>query len=132
MNKTKKIRFLAIIPLGIAAVLTLCFALLSLPKHTANAESYAPSSVFSAGDGGEVGTNRPDDAEEETTYWVQFTFGDGGSVEFRRNLALKWFSAAGTSTSSDLNMPGESHYFSMQFSFPQIVFETFTISFDSA
>ena len=136
MNRTKTIRLITIFTLGLAAIIVFGFAFAALRTPAVAAEYYAPSVIFENGEGGTVGTDKPEEgAEEGATYRVQFTLGDGGRVHFRRNLALKWFAAApadDTAPAGTLVNPGVPQYLSMQFAFPEVLFETFTVSFDSA
>lgn len=100
-----------------------------IPRRTAQAVTeveYEPSAVFAAGVGGEVG------ASEGDTSYIEFSLADGGKTHFRRDLALKWFSADDSAESASFAVkPGKANYFSMQFSFPSVDFETFTIEFQS-
>ncbi len=130
MSKTR-LRFITIVSLALMLVLTLGLAIGMLPsaRMGANAQAYAPDTIFAAGTGGEVGTNKPQDATEGS-YFVQFTLRDEGSVHYRRDLALKWYEKAEASGSALAN-PGAEKFFSMGFAFPEINFETFEITFES-
>lgn len=122
MSKVKK-SWITLISLFAALFLILGLAF-GLPKVTASANTYAPSSVFSAGTGGSVGASEKGEEEKAEAY-VQFTFSDGGKVYFRRDLALKWYA-------KDKEGNVNANYFSMRFAFGEINFETFTIEFESA
>ena len=129
MNKVK-VRFLTIASLVVMLIAVLALAVCSvIPRRTAQAVTeveYEPSAVFAAGVGGEVG------ASEGGTSYIEFSLADGGKTHFRRDLALKWFSADDSAESaSSVVKPGKANYFSMQFSFPSVDFETFTIEFQS-
>lgn len=129
MNKVK-VRFLTIASLVVMLIAVLALAVCSvIPRRTAQAVTeveYEPSAVFAAGVGGEVG------ASEGGTSYIEFSLADGGKTHFRRDLALKWFSADDSAESaSSAVKPGKANYFSMQFSFPAVDFETFTIEFQS-
>ena len=129
MNKVK-VRFLTIASLVVMLIAVLALAVCSvIPRRTAQAVTeveYEPSAVFAAGVGGEVG------ASEGDTSYIEFSLADGGKTHFRRDLALKWFSADDSAESaSSAVKPGKANYFSMQFSFPSVDFETFTIEFQS-
>ncbi len=138
--RIKKFRLITCLTLFVAAAVAFALALAALPRSSASGADYAPSSVFENGEGGTVGTDRPSEgADSEKTYWMQFLLDNGGKVHFRRNLALKWYTAAKPaadgepeSPASGMNIPGVEKYFGMEFSFPEIAFETFTVSFDSA
>ena len=127
MNKVK-VRFLTIASLVVMLIAVLALAVCSvIPRRTAQAVTeveYEPSAVFAAGVGGEVG------ASEGGTSYIEFSLADGGKTHFRRDLALKWFSADSAEDPSVVK-PGKANYFSMQFSFPSVDFETFTIEFQS-
>ena len=127
MNKVK-VRFLTIASLVVMLIAVLALAVCSvIPRRTAQAVTeveYEPSAVFAAGVGGEVG------ASEGGTSYIEFSLADGGKTHFRRDLALKWFSADSAEDPSVVK-PGKANYFSMQFSFPAVDFETFTIEFQS-
>ena len=129
MNKVK-VRFLTIASLVVMLIAVLALAVCSvIPRRTAQAVTeveYEPSAVFAAGVGGEVG------ASEGENPYIEFSLADGGKTHFRRDLALKWFSADDSAESaSSAVKPGKANYFSMQFSFPSVDFETFTIEFQS-
>ena len=130
MNKVK-VRVLTIASLVVMLIAVLALAVCSvIPRRTAQAVTeveYEPSAVFAAGVGGEVG------ASEGENPYIEFSLADGGKTHFRRDLALKWFSADDSAESaSSVVKPGKANYFSMQFSCPSVDFETFTISFESA
>ena len=74
----------------LALAFTLGLALTAIAPRKADALSYSPSSIFAAGTGGEVGTSS---AAEGKASYVQFSMHDDGKIYFRRDLALKWFSA---------------------------------------
>ncbi len=155
MSKAK-LRWIMIATLLLALAFTLGLALTAIAPRKADALSYSPSSIFAAGTGGEVGTSS---AAEGKASYVQFSMHDDGKIYFRRDLALKWFSAVpsdettGDETTGEtgdgndetggaaaqaeteeggLVKPGEAHYFSMSFGFPAVHFEEFRISFESA
>ena len=122
MSKVKK-SWITLISLFAALFLILGLAF-GLPKFSASANTYAPSSVFSAGTGGSVGASEKGEEENAKAY-VQFTFANNGKVHFRRDLALKWYA-------KDKEGNVNANYFSMQFAFGDVNFETFTIEFESA
>lgn len=119
MSKTKY-RWITLISLLAALFLILGFAF-GLPHATrAFANTYAPSSIFSAGTGGTVGASEKGE-EEGAQSFVEFSFSDGGKVHYRRDLALKWYEGKESI-----------QYFSLEFAFAEINFEKFTIAFESA
>ncbi len=133
--KLRLITVLAFFALLVFA-LGIVFCLPSAAK--ADAATYTPSAVFSAGTGGQVGAS---DAEEGETSYVRFSLSDGGKVHFRRHLALRWYEAApsseeednateGSEADSPAN-PAAQKYLSMTFSFPEIAFNTYEIAFES-
>lgn len=126
MSKIKRnwITFLSLFA-ALFLILGLAFG---LPKISASANTYAPSSVFSAGTGGSVGASEKGEGENAKAY-VQFTFTDGGKVHFRRDLALKWYEK---NTDEVAATPAVAKYFSMRFAFGDVNFKTFTIEFESA
>ncbi len=133
MSKVKK-TWITFISLFAALFLILGLAF-GLPKVSAFANTYTPSSIFSAGTNGAVGKSEIEG--EDATQYVQFTFSNaklselsddsnGGRVHYRRDLALKWYSQEENEESASAK------YFSMKFSFGDINFEKFTIDFESA
>ncbi len=131
----KNLRSITIVSLIAMFAVFLSFAIASLSpaRLTANAATYAPTAIFSAGIGGEVGTNRPEtDASADTDYYVQFTFTDGGLVHYRRDLALRWFEAAEEGTESEWANPGQEKFFSMSFALPTLDFTSIELKFESA
>ncbi len=156
MNKVR-VRFITIISLFVmfAIAFGVALGLLSPAKKAYAAElTYAPSSIFWARTGGEVKAYKK--AGEEAAY-LTLVLGEGGSVEYHRDLALKWFEAVpkpqtpsggngetngdgngdnGTQTTAldpaTLANPGQVVYFSMTLSFPKVNFEKLTIEFQSA
>ncbi len=143
-----KLRLITIVSLILLFALSLSLAIGFLPAGvSADAAAVAPTSVFWAGTGGTVDTNRPSQgADENETYYVRLNLADGGKAHFHRNLALKWFesslpaeeeeeggeAAAAAETAEGLVDPGVAKFFHMSFSFPEVRFTTLTISFDSA
>ncbi len=116
--KKYKVRILTLITLF---ALVLSAAFLAMPKKGAlAAESYSASSVFTASSGAEVGVS-----EGETQY-VQFKLNENGSVNYRHDLALKWFEKGATAAE------GVRKYFSTQFVLPEVNFATLTLKFESA
>lgn len=131
MSKTK-LRLLTIVSLALLFALALGAAMGAIPaerSRAADAKTYDAESVFHAGVDATV---EGSSAEEGETSWVQFSLKDGASVEFHRNLAFKWFEAAEEGTKSELENPGVAKYFSMSFSFPELLFERLTVAFESS
>lgn len=127
MSKVK-VRWITI--MALIALLAVCLsaavgALLPV-RRAAKAIDYAPTSVFSAGSGSEVGAS---EAEGDEPSFVRFSMPDGGNVYFRRDLALRWYEAS--DETSALANPGKETFFNMTFAFPSVEFQTFTIRFES-
>lgn len=116
MKKTN-FRSMTIAVLMVALALVLSFAIGSLaPFATASAVEYEPTEIFSSGANSSVSSS-----DDGGTSYVRFGHAkDDSSVYFRRNLALKWFTAEGED------------YFSMTLKFPQVNFTTYSINFESA
>ena len=131
MNKVK-VRFFTLISLIALLIVTFALAVGSvLPGKFAQAVTavdYDPGAVFAAGVGGTVGAS---EAGEGDSSYVEFSLSDGGKVHFRRDLALKWYSAAqeGEEGDPDAATPGIARHFKLVFSFPSLDFETLTLEF---
>ncbi len=136
MSKMKH-RLITFAILALLFVLTLSLAIgsLSIPRASVSAATYAPTSVFSAGTGGEVGSDRPEGTteEDEGEYYVQFSFRNEGKVHYRRDLALRWFEAAEADQAESAQEeeavranPGQEKFFSMTFAFAPTAVETHT------
>ena len=101
--------------LSLLAVLALSTALAGTLMFFASAETtYTPSNIFSSSGA----------TSDSGQGYVAYKMSDGGSVYYRKNLALKW------------NESGEAdgkHYFSTAFSFGDTYnFETFTMTMESS
>ena len=129
MSKIKK-SWITLISLMSALFLLLGFAF-GLPKISASANTYAPSTVFSSGTGGTVGASKLSTEGNAKTEYVQFTFSNDGNVYFRRDLALRWYAEETTGTGETAKKEVKTNYFSMQLAFLDVVFEKFTIAFES-
>lgn len=79
------------------------------------AATATPSRIFTAENSASV------KADETTTTELAFVFPEGGSVSFKRDLALKWYKAK-----------GEAQYLSMKFAFKDTNFKTLTLTFETA
>lgn len=129
MSKIKKnwITFISLM-----SALFLLFGLaFGLPKISASANTYAPSTVFSSGTGGTVGASKLSTEGNKKTEYVQFTFSDDGNVYFRRDLALRWYAEETTGTGTSATKEVKTNYFSMQLAFLDVTFSQFTIAFES-
>ena len=93
----------------------------AVPSVGALAVDYTPSGIFSAGRNGAVTATAAEDGEDS---FVQFELSDGGSVHYRRDLALEWFEKVEEVVTQK--------YFSVEFALDEINFETLTLSFESA
>ncbi len=119
MSKTKY-RWITIISLFAVLFMILGFVIGLPATARAYANTYAPSSIFSAGTGGTVSASEKGEEEDAKAY-IEFSFSDGGKVHYRRDLALKWYESKDSV-----------RYFSMAFAFGEINFEKLTIAFESA
>ena len=132
MNKIK-IRFSIIITLIIAFVFAMGFAVGSIfPQrmHASAATTYEPAKIFSAGAGSTVTAFKTGTDEADKAY-VGFSMKQNESrVYYRRSLAYKWFEKAEATEEEGLANPGKPVYFSMTFSFPQINFKEFSLTFE--
>jgi len=89
-------------------------ALLVSPKKASAAESYKPTSVFTMLSAASVGAAEDDKKE------MVFTLPNGGEVQYRRDLALKWHESATPS------------YFYVTFELNDFNFQTLTFTFETA
>lgn len=105
----------------IALVLGVAFGFSGIRKD-ASADSYAPDKIFDRGseDKGEVKAFQVGAGDDAKTY-TTFVMKNGGNVDFRRKLALKWYAGK-----------DDAKYFDMQFEFSGLNFKKFTIAFESA
>ena len=124
MKKTR-VHSMAIAALTLLFALVLSLAVGSLlPRKSANALDYRPSTIFSAGTNGSISTT---DASESDTTFIKLTLKEGGKVHYRRDLALKWFVAA----EEGKNL-GEVRYFNLSFRFVELNFTHFSLTFESS
>ncbi len=129
MSKVKKswITFISLF----AAVFLLLGLVFALPeKASVSASTYSPSAIFSAGTGGTVDASEKIGEGDAAKAYVRLSLTNGGIVNYRRDLALKWYAedkTEGAESTSTVNQ----HYFSMDLSFPEVKFEEFKISFES-
>lgn len=137
MKKTN-FRSMTLTALILVFALMLGLAIGSLmPSRKASAVTYTPSTIFSAGTGGSVSASEED---EDGNSYVQFTFSEGGAVYFRRDLALKWYESVGSEDDGDegetddpvTQTKGALKYLSLEFSFDELQFTTFSLTFESA
>ncbi len=138
VSSKRKLRLTTIITLAVMFVLTLGLAIGMLPSASkAQALTFSPSSIFSAGSGSEVGHSEKG-TEEGAEAYLEFSFTrDGSKVYYRRDLALKWFEAAEAASTpsaqaTSLANPGAEKYFSMSFAFASLDFTKFTVSFEAS
>lgn len=133
MNKVK-VRWITIAALIalFALVFGFAFGSLAAVRKDAAAIDYAPNRIFSASSSG-TSVDASEAASEGDPSFIQFTMVDNGTVQFRRDLALKWYERASDDQTADSRLanPGAEKYFNMTFSFPSVVFDAFTISFES-
>lgn len=112
--KTKK---LSLISLIVAFALCVAGAIVSLTpvKVASAATSYNPTSLFTESTTGSI--------KAEAGQPLEFTFAAtaDNSVGYNRDLAYKWFT-----------QKGDAGYFSMEFAFGELKFDSFTLAFQSA
>ena len=119
MNKTK-FRFITILSLLLFITLALgCICTAKIQRGSA-ATTYDASRIFSQTSGTEIKAYR-ENGEDDAKAYTAFVIGSEKTVEFRRDLALKWYSGQ-----------NRVEYFNLRFTFPALNFETFTVSFESA
>lgn len=141
--KRVKIRWIALIALFAAFLITIGAAFGLTAPRRASAADYEPNRIFTEGTGGTVSVT--EHAESETGY-MQFSLENGGNIYFRRDLAIKWRAQEPQADSDEGE--GESgegedqtrdassgtihdYFFSLVLNFPSVDFETFTITFES-
>ena len=114
MTKSK-FRTITIAALSFLLALFLSLAAgMIMPRAAVSAEEYAPTNIFSAGSNTTVSRTEDDGAE-----YISFTHSvNTSSAFYRRDLALKWFAAA-----------GEASYFSLTLAFPELNFTEYTLTF---
>ncbi len=140
MSKAK-IRWITTFALAVLCIFTLGLAISALSVgRTAKAAPavYSPSTIFAKTGDADVGASVAEDKEDS---YVQFKFtaNEGDRVEYRRDLALKWFVADEENAQKyeapaegQLVNPGKAAHFSMTFAFGEIKFQSFDITFQSA
>lgn len=129
MKKTNKklITLLLSAMLGVAALGTglLKSDVVSADETTATAKTYELSKIFAtdASDASSViGADKKGD-KNATVETARFTLSKGESVEFRRNLALKWF--------DEVNGVVGAQYFTMHFAIAEANFDKLSIVLES-
>ena len=136
--KKVKLRFITIFSLMAICFLTLClaFGALVAPTYAMAATEYNPDAVIVAGTNGKVESS---EALSDGNSYVQLTLDNEGKAHFRHDLALKWYAekaSDGEEAAKDNEVgatpEGEAKYFTMDFAFKEVNFETFTITFVSA
>ncbi len=133
MKKTNK-KLIALLLGGMLSVATLGVGLMkadvvSAEETTATAKTYELSKIFAtdASDASSViGADKKGD-ENATVETARFTLSKGESVEFRRNLALKWYDEVETEGQKSVS----AQYFTMKFSFANTNFDALSIVMES-
>lgn len=110
----------------VIAVLCVSFALcMLLAGAAAFPAAYAEGTVSASGIFSTSGANLESDSENEQGYThLTYSADDGGTVAFRRDLALKWYALGADNA-------GEAHYFSTELSFPEVNFTAFTLTMET-
>ena len=127
MSKTKIGILSLIIAAAICLAAGLCFAF--VPAHAA---AVSPSGVFSLSGGAE----RTDysDMQQGQNYYLTYKLpSDGASVNFQRNLALKWYGFENEEPEGGytLDSTTEAKYFSLTLHLRDLNFQTFTMTMES-
>ena len=127
MSKTKIGILSLIIAAAICLAAGLCFAF--VPAHAA---AVSPSGVFSLSGGAE----RTDysDMQQGQNYYLTYKLpSDGASVNFQRNLALKWYGFENEEPEDGytLDSTTEAKYFSLTLHLRDLNFQTFTMTMES-
>ena len=74
------------------------------------------------------GATLESDSQNEGNYThLTYSVSDGGTVAFRRDMALKWFALSSVENSNK----GEVHRFSTEFSFAELNFTSFTLTMET-
>ena len=108
--------------LSLTAVLALFMAALSASFVFAGAErNVGNTDIFNASNAENIS------GEEGAEYLTYRLNGDDNSVTFRRNLALKWYTAE-----AENSVAGAENYFSLSLGFVSPTFETFTIALETS
>lgn len=113
--------------LALIAAFVLCMAAMCASFMLAAAEkTVSRTNIFDTSNAQDV---TPDYSADSTTY-LTYNIGEGGSVRYRRNLALKWFES--NETTADNNFDGTSAYFSLVIGFEDTSsFESFTVRMET-
>ena len=119
-NTPKKI---AAVLLGVLLACSLLFAgLFAAPA------AYAEGAVSASGIFDTSGATLESDSQNEGNYThLTYSVSDGGTVAFRRDMALKWFALSSAENSNK----GEVHRFSTEFSFAELNFTSFTLTMET-
>lgn len=122
MKKTNK-KWITLLLSGMLGVAALGAGLLKTDvvsadeTGTSTAKTYALTGIFASDATGVIGAAKKE--EDATAETAKFTLSQGENVEFRRNLALKWYE------------DGEVKYFTMKFSLADTNFDALSIVMES-
>ncbi len=127
MTKTKSyntFKKAAAAVLGALLACSLLFAwLFAMPAVHAADGNVTASGIFNAS-----GASLESDSQNEGGYThLTYSVGDGGTVAFRRDMALKWYTLADGEDAKT----GEVQYFSTEFSFAELNFTSFTLTMET-
>lgn len=128
--KTKKLQVLSLVAaFGFCAGGAILSSSLGV-KASAADKTYSATTLFSTTGGAKADTTLSEDAGVDS--YLKYTFGEGvQNVEYRQNLAYKWYWNNSQNNTDGLYTDGE-NYFSLIFSFQgEIQFDYFTVSFFS-
>ena len=119
-NTPKKI---AAVLLGVLLACSLLFAGLFAAPAAYAADVVSASGIFDTS-----GATLESDSQNEGNYThLTYLVSDGGTVAFRRDMALKWFALSSAESSNK----GEVHRFSTEFSFAELNFTSFTLTMET-
>ncbi len=119
-NTPKKI---AAVLLGVLLACSLLFAGLFAAPAAYAADVVSASGIFDTS-----GATLESDSQNEGNYThLTYLVSDGGTVAFRRDMALKWFALSSAENSNK----GEVHRFSTEFSFAELNFTSFTLTMET-
>ncbi len=112
---------------ALIAAFALCMAAMCASfMLTAAEKTVSRTNIFDTSNAQDV---TPDYSADSTTY-LTYNIGEGGSVRYRRNLALKWFES--NDTTADNAFDGTLAYFSLVIGFEDTSsFESFTVRMET-
>lgn len=127
--KTKKLQLLSLVAaFGICASGAIISSTVGV-KASAADKTYSATTLFTTTGGAKADTTLSED--DGANSYLKYTFTEGvQNVEYRQNLAYKWHWNNAVNNTDGLYQDGE-NYFSLVFSFSEMNFDYFTVSFYS-